>query len=708
MIRSLLSAWFRPRATVARLALLAGVLLAGALPAGRAQAAAGDWVRTDQTALRLVSTADGVGSGRTLTVGLQFQLKPHWKTYWRAPGDAGFPMTLDWSGSRNLAGADVQWPQPRRFEVLGLTTVGYADEVVFPVALTLQEPGRPVSLRVKVNYLTCNDVCIPYTANLALDLPAGASGASAQAPLVARYVARLPGDFAASGIVVARSGLDQGDKGPMLELVLRSTTPFAHPDLFVEGDGVVVAEAPRVSLEQGGQVARLVSPLGTEKPEASRLVGRKLTLTLVDGDRVVQGTIEPPLLSGSAGGLGLVAVVGIALLGGLILNLMPCVLPVLSIKLLSMVGQGGRAARAVRMDFLATAAGIVVAFVALALAAIGLREAGVAVAQGLQFQQPLFLLAMMAILVGFAVNMAGRFEIMLPGALHNALAQAGARQGLGGAFLTGAFATLLATPCSAPYVGTALGFALSRGPLEIGAIFLALALGLAAPYLLVAAWPRLVTRLPRPGRWMIVLRRILALSLIGTAIWLGLVLYAQAGVASTLVAGLLLLGLAGVLWFGRSFGRMAPVLASVAALLSVAVPLLLTRTPPTATQSAALWKPFDQADIAALVGQGKVVLVDVTADWCLTCQLNKRLVLDDSSVSARLSDAKVVAMRADWTRPSDLITAYLQRFDRYGIPFNVVYGPAAPQGIVLPELLSVAGLLQALDRAGGADQAAQR
>lgn len=684
-------------------------LLAALLAAGRpAQAASSDWVKTDQTELRLISTADGVGDGKTMTVGLQFKLKPHWKTYWRTPGDAGFPMMLDWGGSQNLARAEIQWPQPSRFEVLGLTTVGYADEVVFPVALTLQEAGKPVSLHVKVNYLTCNDVCIPYTAELRLDVPAGPSSASVEAPLVANYVARLPGDFASNGIAVERSGLDQGDKGPVLELVLRSATPFSAPDLFVEGEGVVVADAPRVALEQGGHVARLVSPLGAEKPDASRLIGKPLTITVVDGNRVAQSTIEPPLLSGSAGGLGLLAVLGIALLGGLILNLMPCVLPVLSIKLLGMVGQGGRAPRAVRMDFLATASGIVAAFAVLALAAIGLREAGVAVAQGLQFQQPVFLLAMMAILVAFAVNMAGRFEILLPGRWHNALAQAGARKGLSGAFLTGAFATLLATPCSAPYVGTALGFALSRGPLEIGAIFLALALGLAAPYLLVAALPRLVIHLPRPGRWMVVLRQILALSLLATAVWLGLVLYTLAGPASTIVAGIALLILGASLWFGRRVGRMAAPLALLCVGLVVAAPLLLIRPPSTQLQSAALWKPFDQPGIAALVAQGKIVLVDVTADWCLTCQLNKRLVLDDRAVMARLADANIVPMRADWTRPSDAITAYLQRFGRYGIPFNVVYGPAAPQGIVLPELLSVEGLVQALDRAASTSQAAQR
>jgi suppressor for copper-sensitivity B len=686
------------------LAVLAGLLLM--LCSGLAQAASSDWARTDQTQLRLISTTDATGDGKTLTVGLHFQLKPHWKTYWRSPGDAGFPMVLDWSGSTNVETAQVQWPQPVRFTVLGLTTIGYVDEVVFPVALTLKDPGKPAALRVKASYLTCDDVCIPYAATLSLDLPSGPAHASAEAPLLARFVDRLPDEFARRGIVVERSGIDASAKGPVLELVLRAQQPFVHPDLFVEGDGIIVADAPRVMLEDGGHVARLVAALGTEKPDAGLLAGKQLTVTIVDGDRAAQGTIQPPLLSGSAAGFDLWAILAIALLGGLLLNLMPCVLPVLSIKLLNLVGHGGRPARGVRLSFLATAAGIVAAFAVLALAAVGLRQAGIAVAQGSQFQQPIFLLAMMAILVAFAVNMAGRFEIALPGRWQNALGSAGGN-GLGGAFLTGAFATLLATPCSAPYVGTAVAFALSRGPAEIALIFLALALGLALPYLLVAAFPKLVVHLPRPGRWMVVLRQVLALSLLGTAVWLGFVLYATSGVTAVVVAGVALIALAAVLWFGRTIGRAAIGLALAAALVAIVAPVLLARAPQPGAASA-LWQRFDEDQIARLVGSGKVVLVDVTADWCLTCQLNQRLVLDDRSIAARLADPAIVPMRADWTRPSDTITAYLRRFGRYGIPFNIVYGPAAPQGIVLPELLSVDGLAQALERAAPKKEAAQR
>lgn len=684
------------------------VLLALIAPAGHAWAAGSDWARTDQTEVRLISSADAVGDGKTLTVGVQFKLKPHWKTYWRSPGDAGFPMVLDWAGSANLQSAEVQWPQPLRFTVLGLTTIGYTDEVVFPIALVLKEPGKPLQLQAKINYLTCDDVCIPYTATLKLDLPAGPAMASAEAPLLAKYVGLLPADLDRAGIAVDQIGLVSTYFGPGLDLVLRSEKPFLQPDVFVEGEGIIVADKPRVTLEDGGRIARLVSPLGTEKPDVASLAGKKLTVTIVDGARIAQTVVQPPLLSGSAGGLSLLAVLGIALLGGLILNLMPCVLPVLSIKLLALVGQGGRAPKAVRVSFLATASGIVAAFMVLALAAIGLRQAGVAVAQGIQFQQPIFLLAMMAILVAFAVNMAGRFEIVLPGRVQNAVANIGANDKMSGAFLTGAFATLLATPCSAPYVGTALGFALSRGPVEIVLIFLALGLGLALPYLLVAAFPKLATRLPKPGRWMIVLRQVLALSLIGTAIWLGLVLYAVAGSTATIVAAALLIALGALLWFGRDIGRRVAPLALIAALAAIVAPVVLARAPQTSTPSSAAWRNFDEAEIAKLVGGGKVVLVDVTADWCLTCQINKKLVLDDKAMMARLEGPNVVPMRADWTRPSDVITAYLKRFGRYGIPFNVVYGPSAPQGIVLPELLSIDAVNQALDRAGADSKAAQR
>jgi suppressor for copper-sensitivity B len=359
----------------------------------------------------------------------------------------------------------------------------------------------------------------------------------------------------------------------------------------------------------------------------------------------------------------------------------------------------------VRAGFLASSAGIVASFLALAGALITMKGAGIAVGWGIQFQQPVFLVAMTALVALFAANLWGLFEVPMPAAFgQGALAMANTR-GLAGHFLTGAFATLLATPCSAPFLGTAVGFALAAGPVEILAIFAALGVGLALPYLAVAAWPALALALPRPGPWMVWLRRALGLALAATAIWLITVLAAQQDVLTVhLVAGLIVVALA-ALGLRRAVGIQGGALIATAAILAaLAVPLWLDRPAPATlrpapAKGAIAWIDFDRAAIAGHVAAGRTVLVDVTADWCLTCQVNKQLVLERGEIARRIGGAGIVAMRADWTRPSLLIADYLVSFGRYGIPFNAVYGPGAPDGAALPELLTADAVLAAFDRA---------
>jgi suppressor for copper-sensitivity B len=322
---------------------------------------------------------------------------------------------------------------------------------------------------------------------------------------------------------------------------------------------------------------------------------------------------------------------------------------------------GGGEGEHVRMSFLATAAGIVSAFLALAASLAGLKLAGHEIGWGIQFQQPIFLAILATVCLVFAANLWGLFEVPLPamaGDLALAADQRARNHKVLGAFLTGVFATVLATPCSAPFVGTAIGFALSRGGIEIFAIFLAMSIGLALPYLAVAAAPHLAVMLPRPGRWMVWLRKLLGVSMAATALWLGWILAGQLG--------------------------------------------LLHAVPANQAQGEAVrWQNFDQSAIPGLVAQGKTVFVDVTADWCLTCKANKTLVIDRPPVSASLNHANVVPMVADWSQPDAAISRYLTHFGRYGIPLNVVYGPKAPEGIVLPELLTSDAVEQALRQASG-------
>jgi suppressor for copper-sensitivity B len=368
-----------------------------------------------------------------------------------------------------------------------------------------------------------------------------------------------------------------------------------------------------------------------------------------------------------------------------------------------------------------TAAGIVFSFLVLAVAALGLRSAGVVIGWGIQFQQPAFLVAMSLLLTLFACNMWGIFEIRLPGWASGLAAGGGEGQSLPGAFGTGAFTTLVATPCSAPFLGTAVGFALSRGAFEIFAVFAALGIGLALPYLLVAAAPGLASYLPRPGPWMVVFRRILGFALAATVLWLVSVLVAQSGIGAAIAVGALMAVTVLVLW-GRARWPRASAGAGraltagavgVVAVLAFLAPVLLApkwAPAPVAGVVDGVWRPFDKVQILNHVGAGKTVFVDVTADWCISCQVNKSLVLDRGEVAAYLAGDSVVAMRADWTRPSDEISAYLASFGRYGIPFNVVYGPAAPSGVVLSELLTPDEVLAAFGRAsaGGGVKSSRR
>ena len=648
-----------------------------------AQAASSAWAETDQTAVRLISATDRAGG--ELKFGLHFRLDPGWKVYWRSPGDAGYPPRIDWSESENIGTVDMSWPTPKRFSVLGFDTLGYIDEVVFPLQATPLRAGQPVKIKGSLSYLACKDICIPYDANLALDLPAGPAKPSVFAHLINRYQVRVPGDGSAHGVVIERVE----SAGRILRVTARALTPFVLPDLFIEGPKDLYFSRPRVSL--AGKRAVLEVPVSGEGALAG---GIPLVLTLVDGDRSAERSVTVAAAPWDA---SLPIILALAVLGGLILNLMPCVLPVLSIKLMGVIGHGGGDRRRVRLSFIASAAGIVFSFLVLAAALIGLKSAGAAVGWGIQFQQPLFLIAMTMVVTLFACNLWGFFEVRLPKALAGI--GGGAGHGYGGHFLTGAFATILATPCSAPFLGTAVGFALSRSPGVILAVFASLGIGLALPYLVIAAAPGIATRLPRPGPWMVVLRRVLGVALAATALWLLSVLATSAGFLGAAIVGALAAAVGVALYMRqKSGGRFAWALGL--ATLAFLVPFPESAAP-RARAAEDLWVPFDEAAIPGLVEAGNTVFVDVTADWCITCQLNKSLVIYPDDMMARLSGNKVVSMQADWTLPNEDISNYLASFGRYGIPFDAVYGPGAKDGIVLPELLTKKAVTDALHRAAG-------
>jgi len=478
-----------------------------------ALAATTPWTGDARGSARLITAVEATGSSTWLDAALELRLAPGWHTYWRTPGDAGFPAAIDWTGSENVARVDMSWPAPRRLTIEGLENIVYLDHVILPIALTVADPGRPVRLRAEVDYASCDQVCIPYHASLDLMLPAGLAMPGPEAPLIAEAAAKVPGSLSRAGLRLLSATVSGPDAAtPSLAVTLASDAgPLTAPDLFVEGVPQATPPKPAVLHPSGEGSASLIVKLPAET--ASAALRHKLTFTVVDGARSAEFTATPTLepLPTKAASSGIVAILGAALLGGLILNVMPCVLPVLSLKLLGVAGYAGAERRRVRFGLLTTASGVVCSFLVIAAVLAGLKLAGAAVGWGIQFQQPWFLAGMAAVTTLFAASLWGVLPIGMPG-FAAAVAGIRPRNPMLDAFAAGAFATLMATSCSAPFVGTAVGFALARGPAEIVLIFATLGLGMAAPLLAIAAAPGLVRFLPRPGAWMVWLRRVLGLA----------------------------------------------------------------------------------------------------------------------------------------------------------------------------------------------------
>lgn len=624
--------------------------------------------RVMHTQAEIFSPVTAVGTAESVPAALRIRMDGNWKIYWRTPGDAGLPPSLDWAGSTNLKDAALSWPVPYRFTIFDIDNIGYKHEAVFPLDLAPAAAGEAIALNLKLDLLVCDDICVPETHTVTFNLPAGEAQPSPQAEDYARARAQLP-IAAHDGARFDRVWLDY-DSGNAAYVVAEMTLadkPADDADLFIEHPAAMVFGKPAIQHDAKTGKAVLRAPVHSTEPLdkiQSDLSQGELTLTYAAGSGAggVEGIsalsprpADAPVASSGTAGDKIAAfdykILLFALLGGLILNLMPCVLPVLSLKILSVVSHGGKDSRGVIFkNFMASAAGIIFSFWLIAGTLVALKSAGETIGWGIQFQHPGFLVFLTVVVLLFAANMWGLFEIPLPRFIaRHATPKSADEPTLAGHFLTGAFATLLATPCTAPFLGTAIGFALARGAFEIFTIFTFLGIGLALPYILLAVSPRVFKYMPKPGAWMVRLRKVLALALVATALWLGSIL------------------------------------------------LTITATPAMAPG----WEKFDQARIAPAVAEGRTVFVDVTADWCLTCKANKRFVLERSDVQVALSAENVVRLQADWTQRDESIAAYLQSYGKYGIPFNIVYGPAAPEGIVLPELLTQDAVITALSEAAG-------
>jgi thiol:disulfide interchange protein DsbD len=704
-----------------------GLVVAGVLsiPADAASTGASKHVK-----VALVSEGDSIRPGKPFTLGIRMEIDDGWHTYWKLPGDAGLPPRLTWRLPPGFSAGSIQWPVPERMPVPPLMSYGYGTLVLLPVEIT-----PPVSLMtgdqtlaVKVDWLECREVCLPAKSELDLVLPVRAEDPrpTAVAASFAEARRRLP--LSSAGWTVA------AEAGPRaIALTFRSpdgvaptaayffvdapkVTEYAAPQGFEPKDG-----AHRVTLKPaenaGARLDRLSGVLVVEGGGKPRAIEVDVPVTAGDPapaplavNRAPSGTSRPRAAS-------FVYALGLAFLGGLLLNLMPCVLPVLSLKVMSFVRQAGEHPERAWRQGAAFTVGVLLSFWVLLAALLILRAGGAQVGWGFQLQSPPFLAVLSGVFLLLGLNLFGVFELgtSLTGVGNLGVAR---KEGLAGSFWNGALATVAATPCTAPFMGSALGFALGQ-PLPVAAaIFTALGVGMASPYMLLSANPRLLRFVPRPGAWMEGFKQFMGFLLLATVAALVWLFGQQTGVdgMGALLAALLVASL-GAWIYGRGTaptqtGRTRALATfSAVALLGIGLAIALARATappaPTANPSKAggdglVWEDHSAERVAELRAQGTPVFIDFTAAWCLSCQVNERVALTAPDVVARFQREGVVMLRADWTRRDDRIAQAIASYGRQGVPVYVLYGrdPAAPPRL-LPEVLTPGLVLTALDETLG-------
>jgi thiol:disulfide interchange protein DsbD len=656
--------------------------------------------------VQLAIPQDQLYPGGANAAGLYFKLEPGWHVYWKNAGDAGEPPHIQWTLPAGVTAGPLQFPAPKRLPVGPLMDFGYENEVLFPltfaVAPTVKD-GRAL-IDAHVDWLVCREVCIPGKAELkaTLQLSSGKPpveiGSATDAELFKRLAATLPTPLPANSKVVFQPTQDGFRLG--VETGQRET----HAEFFPADDGVLSYPAPqKVTPTAKGVVLEL-------KKDASLAANpAKLNGVLeLAGGRAYEVTALPGTVAIPAtGSLGLLArAAALAFLGGLLLNLMPCVFPVLFLKGLSLVNSGAEERHTLRAHGFVYAAGILASFWALVAALLALRAAGASLGWGFQFQSPVFLSLMAGLLFFLALSLAGQFEIGLT--LTSAGGGLAARQGYAGSFFTGVLAVVVATPCTAPFMGAALGYALAQPAAVTFAVFTALALGLAVPYVALTLQPAWTRLLPRPGAWMEILRQVISVPIFITVIWLAWVLAGAYGaeLLAMLLASLLLLAIAG--WFlGRwPAKRWATIVAAAIVLAAIGLDAYAAKNmvtaPATATASSTAtsgtWEPWSADAVARYQAQGRPVFVDFTAGWCLSCQVNERVALSQPSVQAAFKNANVALLKADWTRHDEAITQALTTLDRSGVPAYALYVPGESSPRLLPEVLTPGVVIDAVGK----------
>ncbi len=688
-----------------------------ALSAPFAALAAGAVVTTPQVRAELVAHApEGVVAGKPLWLGLSLEHKPQWHTYWKNPGDSGLPTTLAWTLPEGFAAGEIEWPTPRKLPIGPLLNYGYDGVVLLPVKVQVPAgfAGEQLAVSLKADWLVCKDVCIPESGEFALSVPARAAtaghavlfetarNAQPRELPAATASATLEGDK----LVVKASGLPPAWQGRELAFMPETTGVIAN------------AAVPEAKWSGADWTVRVpLDPQRTAGPELMPVVlastgeaaGVRVAVKVTSPWPAIQSPAPlPPIVESApakpapppAPSVGLLAAAALAFVGGLLLNLMPCVFPVLSLKVLGFASHAHERSKLLAGG-LAYTAGVLLSFVALAAMLLALRAGGEQLGWGFQLQQPVVVAGLAVLFTLIGLNLAGVFEIA--GVLPSSWLASRARHPLVDSLLTGVLAVAVAAPCTAPFMGASLGAALTMPPAEAMVVFVALGLGMAAPFLLASAWPAVANALPRPGAWMAHFKTLLAFPMFATVVWLVWVLGQQVGIDGVAALLATLVALAFAAWAlgspalgpraRRGFGTVALLLVAVA--VAWALPVL-REGPAAAQRSESGWEPWSTQRQAELTAKGQPVFVDFTAAWCVSCQVNKRTTLNRPEVKTAFEQKGVALLRADWTRRDAAITAELSRLGRSGVPVYALYAPGSDSPRLLSEILSTGEVKEAL------------
>jgi len=671
------------------LSLLAWCL---ALPAAASQSVPVD---TGKVTASLVSSYDSVAPGQEFYVALRTVLDEHWHTYWRNPGDSGEPVQMEWELPEGVTASEINWPLPRTIPTGPIINYGFEGAPLFPVKFKISpdaKPGSVITLHSNFYYLVCKDVCIPEQGSASLPI---AVGEPIEDTRWKTEIGAALADTPKRGDV--KGGIKKS--GETLEVTFTNLPEgdFSKAYFFPYEQGVLGHSEAQV-LTSGSEGLRLATKADYIWDDATpkafhgvltyekdgQLKGTEVSLAV--GQSLDIGAAVVP--KAASGGVTLwTAVIG-ALIGGLILNLMPCVFPVISIKALSIAKSAHGERAKIRHEAWLYTAGVIATFLLLTVILLTLKAAGAEIGWGFQLQSPKVVAVLAVLLFAIGLNLLGAFEF--GSGLQNTGAGLTQKSGAAGSFFTGALAVIVATPCTAPMMAGAVGYALAAPAIITLAVFMALAIGFALPFLLIAYVPGLLSKLPKPGPWMVRFKEILAFPMFAAAIWLVWVLSLQAGEGGVLFALTAMLAVGLAIWFFKRKGVIGKALGALSILAAIALPISITANAVSTNISAGkleaeAWSP---ARVAELQAEGRPIFVDFTAAWCVTCKVNEKVVLNKTKTQKLFNDTNTAFLVADWTNKDDVIAAELAKYGRAGVPLYLVYSNNSVSPAILPQVLS--------------------